>query len=138
MVIYKITNIENNKSYIGFDSHAEHLSHRWESHKRDCTLCDTKFYTALRDNIEKFTYEIIDRENSILDLALKEIYWIDFYDSYKNGYNSTRGGDGLNQDLSQLTEDEINQLRRVYSLTMTDYNNNNKWKDKTADEKQET
>ncbi len=137
MFIYKITNTENNKSYIGFDSHAEHLSHRWNEHVRDCTKIDTKFYMALRQDIGMFDYEIIDRAERILDLALKEIYWIDFYDSYRNGYNSTKGGDGMNYDLSQYTEEEIQQLKRVYSLAMADYNNNRKWKDKTEEERKE-
>lgn len=137
MFIYKITNTKNNKSYIGFDSHPEHLSHRWNIHKKECNNTHTKFYVALRNNISLFNYEIIDKADRILDLALKEIYWIDFYDSYKNGYNSTRGGDGLNYDLTQFTEEEIGQLKRVYSLTMSDYNNNTKWKDKTVEERKE-
>ena len=137
MFIYKITNTENNKSYIGFDSHAEHLSHRWNEHIRDCTKIDTKFYIAFRQGMDMFEYTIIDRAERILDLALKEIYWIDFYDSYKNGYNSTKGGDGMNYDLSQYTEEEIQQLKRVYSLAMTEYNNNEKWKDTTVDDRKD-
>jgi hypothetical protein len=135
--IYKITNTENNLCYIGFDTHLEHLQHRWKTHQKDCVISNTKFYKALNNNIEKFHYEIIDRAETILDLALREIYWIDNFDSYRNGYNSTRGGDGLNQDLSKFTEGEIASLKNFYSLWMTEYNYNVKWKDKSAEEKQE-
>jgi len=137
MFIYKITNVENNLCYIGFDTHLEHLEHRWKTHKRDCLTKDTKFYMALRKGPDKFRYEIIDHSDRIIDLAFKEIYWIDEYNSYKKGYNSTRGGDGIGQDLSQFTEDEINQLKQLYSFTMTDYNYNIKWKNKTNDERRE-
>lgn len=137
MFIYKITNAENNLCYIGFDTHAEYLQHRWSAHRRNCALKDTKFYTALRKDIGKFSYEVIDRAEKIVDLVFKEIYWIDYYNSYKNGYNSTRGGDGLNQDLSQFSEIEIQQLKQLYSMTMTNYNHNIKWKDRTTEERKE-
>lgn len=134
--VYKIKNIENNLCYIGFDAHAEHLQHRWKIHQRDCVSEKTKFYRSLNKNIDKFRYEIIDRANTILDLALKEIYWIDYFDSYKNGYNSTRGGDGLNQDLSQFPEDQIQKLKELYSFWMTEYNHEVKWKNKSLEERQ--
>ena len=137
MFIYKITNIENNLCYIGLDTYPEYKQKRWKDHQRNCLTSDTKFYIALKDNVDKFTFEIIDRADNIVDLAFKEIYWIDYYNSFKKGYNSTRGGDGLNQDLSQFTEEEIFQLKQLYSFTMTEYNYNVKWKDKTADERKE-
>jgi len=41
--------------------------------------------------IENFTFEEIEQvDNSILDE--REKYWIEYYDSYFNGYNSTLGG----------------------------------------------
>lgn len=137
MFIYKITNIENNLCYIGFDTHPDYLQHRWRAHQRDCEKANTKFYKALREDFSKFYYEIIDRADTILDLALKEIYWIDYYNSYKNGYNSTRGGDGLNQDLSKFSENEIKDLKKFYSFWMTEYNNDVKWKNKSSKEKKD-
>jgi hypothetical protein len=137
MFIYKITNIENNQCYIGFDSRAPHLEHRWKVHQKMCNSKSTKFYAALCGNIDKFSYEIIDYADTILDLALKEIYWIDHYKSYTEGYNSTRGGDGLNQDLTQFTNEEIIKLKEQYKFLMTEYNTNVKWKNKSAEERKE-
>jgi hypothetical protein len=137
MFIYKITNLENNLCYIGFDTHTEYRQARWKAHQKNCLIQDTKFYIALRENREKFNYEIIDHADKIIDLAFKEIYWIDHYNSYKKGYNSTRGGDGLNQDLSQFAEEEIFQLKQLYSFTMAEYNHNIKWKDKTPNERKD-
>ena len=137
MFIYKITNIENNLCYIGFDTHPEYKQVRWKTHQKNYLLIDTKFYIALRENIAKFRYEVIDYADKIIDLAFKEIYWIDYYNSYKNGYNSTRGGDGLNQDLTKFTEDEILQLKLLFSISMSNYNNDIKWKDTTENERKE-
>ena len=41
--------------------------------------------------IENFTVELIEET---LFPEEREKYWIEFYGSFKNGYNATRGGDG--------------------------------------------
>jgi len=45
--------------------------------------------------IEKFSVETIE-ECGVDNASERERYWIEFYGSYKNGYNATRGGDGRN------------------------------------------
>ena len=59
----------------------------------------THFYAALNKyGIEHFWVELVENcEESQLDE--KEIYWIDCYDSFYDGYNSTLGGQGK---LSQI------------------------------------
>lgn len=54
----------------------------------------TKFYNALRKyGYKNFTFEVIEEcSNDPAILDERERYWIEFYDSYKNGYNSTLGG----------------------------------------------
>lgn len=42
--------------------------------------------------VENFEVEIIDNAKNIEELNQKEIYWIEFYDSYNNGYNKCFGG----------------------------------------------
>lgn len=42
---------------------------------------------------DNFHIELVE-ECPIESLSEREIYWIDFYNSYKNGYNATLGGDG--------------------------------------------
>lgn len=97
--IYKITNKINGKVYIG--QTIRNISYRWEEHlrcsnnsKRD--KCEYPLYRAIRkygkenfiiDKIETCDIKILDE---------REIFWIDFYNSYdKNyGYNQTRGGRG--------------------------------------------
>ena len=98
-IIYKYTNVINGKSYIGqttdpIQRHNEHLI--------DAKKGKTHFHKALsKYGIENFEYTIIDTVNAdnIFDLKKelneKEIYYIEYYDTYKSGYNSTKGGDGV-------------------------------------------
>ena len=54
------------------------------------------FYNALRKHgRENFSWKIIKELESKEELILAERYYIKEYDSYKNGYNQTEGGDGL-------------------------------------------
>lgn len=53
---------------------------------------------------------------------LREIYWIEFYDSYNNGYNSTKGGDvgnggmlGEENPRAVLNNKEVLQIRLLKS-----------------------
>lgn len=68
-----------------------------------------KIYNAINKyGKENFYYEILEQnidEDLIDDL---EIYYIELYNSYENGYNSTRGGDSKSiskiQDVEKLKE----------------------------------
>ena len=56
----------------------------------------SKFYNAVRKyGWENFVYGIVGEFDYLL-LNEKEIYYIDFYNTYHNGYNMTFGGDGNN------------------------------------------
>ena len=56
---------------------------------------DTKFYRAIRKYGEENFYIELLETVPIQDLNEREKYWINYYDSYNNGYNSTLGGDGI-------------------------------------------
>ena len=93
-VIYKWTNTLNNKSYIG---QTVRPKKRYERHLYDAFVekFDNHFYRALRKyGADVFTYEILEVV-PVEDLNKREIYWIDHFDSYKNGYNETTGGKGM-------------------------------------------
>lgn len=140
MFIYKIT--VDNKVYIGFDSKDKSINHRWNIHKRvaeiGCTK--TKLYRAMKQHcIENCKYEIIDEDfSSIAELAAAEIEYIAQYDSYRNGLNSTPGGDGLGtHNLYMLSDEEILAVKESLSQSMRDYNNNIKWANTTKDQRRE-
>lgn len=89
-IIYKITNTVNGHSYIGQTRCS--LQKRWNEHIRDSKRCDYKFHRAIRKYGENaFHAEVIE---TVPDDQLneREVYWVDYYDTYSNGYNSTLGG----------------------------------------------
>lgn len=92
--IYKITNLINQKSYIG-KTELIKPKQRWKEHQRDAkkeSRNHRALYMALNKyGVDNFSFEVIEETNIPEE---REIYWIDFYHTYHNGYNETLGGDG--------------------------------------------
>ena len=92
--IYKITNKINDKIYIGLSVDIED---RWYEHRRDLNAQKHKNRHLQRAwnkyGEDNFIFEIII-ECSEEELRDKEKFYINYYDSYHNGYNMTLGGDG--------------------------------------------
>lgn len=93
--IYKISNDINEHVYIGQtvlpieDRFREHVK---ESQKYRAT--NRPLYSAMKKyGIEHFYINLIE-ECDYSILSEREQYWIDCYNSYNDGYNATRGGDG--------------------------------------------
>lgn len=90
--IYKVTNINNQKIYIG---RTTRLIDRWRTHsKRGCNIdrIAGQLYDAMfEEGLENFTFEIVEI-CSKEEQPQKEKYWIKFYKSDEYGYNSNRGG----------------------------------------------
>ena len=113
MFIYKITNIVNNKVYIG--QSIRPIEQRFKRHIADAinNVIDTHFARAIRKyGKDNFIIEQIDTADTQLDLNLKEQYYIRKYDSIKNGYNETDAvyKCGGNTYLSK-TENELNEIK---------------------------
>lgn len=71
-----------------------------------------KLYNAMNKyGVDKFYYEILEEGIPIDELDSKEIRYIELYNSYKNGYNSTPGGDG--RVINKIKDEE-----RVLKLAM--------------------
>ena len=137
MFIYKIT--ANDKVYIGFDTHEEHKMVRFRAHTEN-PAGDTKLSRTIQAvGAQNLHYEVIERGfTSIVKLALAEIRWIEHYDSYWNGLNSTPGGDGIGRyDLYTMTDPDVAELLQKLSESLTNYNNEVKWADKTEEERKE-
>ena len=99
--IYKITNDINDKVYIGKTEF--NIEKRFQEHCRDALKDRNEkrpLYNAMNKyGIEHFKIEEIEQCN---DIENREKYWIEYYDSYNNGYNATLGGDEktlINYDL---------------------------------------
>lgn len=94
-IIYKISNDQTPKIYIGQTICS--LQHRWSEHKTAVTdlTCTDKLHTAMRKiGIEHFQIDLIEELINVTQKELdnREQYWINYYNSFENGYNSTKGG----------------------------------------------
>jgi len=91
--IYKIQNKINNKIYVGKTTSS--LRQRFLEHVRKSKVeVERPLYRAFNKyGIENFNITLIE-ECSIKNLTDKEIFWIDYFNSYSNGYNATLGGEG--------------------------------------------
>jgi group I intron endonuclease len=105
-VIYCYHCIPTGKKYIGQTINEKY---RKQSHiSKANTDCDFLFYRAVRKyGWENFIYGIIDSfEESLLNE--KEIYFIEEYDTFNNGYNTTVGGGGCRGRIR--TEEELKKF----------------------------
>ena len=119
MWIYKITNIQNNKVYIG--QSIRPVEQRFRRHINDAlsNILNTHFARAIRKYGEiSFQIEIIDSAHNQDELNQKEQYWIRYYNSVENGYNETDAiyKCGGNTYLSK-TEEEMSQIKEKIRQT---------------------
>lgn len=109
--IYKIENKVNGKVYIG---QSIDIEKRWKCHTSylNSGIHHNKHLQSAWDKYgeENFEFKLVE-ECDAENLNQKEIYWIDYYDSYinKNGYNLTFGGDG-GRTIDQET------IQKIYDL----------------------
>lgn len=91
--IYKITNTENGKIYIGQTTKT--IEKRFRQHQNNSNksyFSQIVLYKAFNKyGFDKFKCEQIE-EISNDKLDEREKYWIKYYNSYYDGYNSTLGG----------------------------------------------
>ena len=90
MYIYKISNIVNDKVYIG--QSIRPIEERFQRHINDAmnNRLDTHFARAIRlYGPDKFYIEQIDTASSQEELTQKEHDWIVYYNSVEDGYNET-------------------------------------------------
>lgn len=125
MFIYKATSATTNKVYIGQSSQTlqerinQHNSHAY-GHQYNY-----HFHNAIRKyGAEDFSYEIIEDEiKTIEELNDRERYWIKYYDSYNNGYNSTLGGEGRHTRDDELIKKLFEEGKTTEEICeITNYN----------------
>ncbi len=119
MWIYKITNIQNNKVYIG--QTIRPIEQRFHRHLSDAlnNILDTHFARAIRKyGKDNFIIEKIDEAKTQEELNKKEQYWIKYYNSVKEGYNETDAISKCGGNTYQSkTEEEMETIKEKIRQT---------------------
>ena len=120
--IYCITNDINNKQYIG-KTYYNTIEQRWKEHLQDYKRREYEkrpLYDAMNKyGPEHFHIKEIEYISPEINLEEREIYWIAQYDTYKNGYNATLGGDGkryLDYNLIIKTYQQIQNITQTAQI----------------------
>ena len=119
--IYKITNQINQKSYIG---KSKNIEERWKQHLRPSSWQNEPnkpLYRAFKKyGIDNFTFSVIEIIDDYNKSDQQEQFWIKKFNTYQNGYNATKGGDGgitvpdPRKKYGKLTTNEVIYLRKRY------------------------
>lgn len=124
--IYKITNLLNKKSYIGKSNNIER---RFKDHIRLAFTENHKeynksLYQAFRKyGIQNFSFNVIEELKDYNLASQREKYWINYYQTFTNGYNESLGGDGgsskghcqgKNNGRAKLTQQDVIFIRTKY------------------------
>ena len=115
--IYIIRNSINNKVYIG--QTVQSIKDRFNQHTKPSILKmkgSYKIYNAMNKyGYGVFYVECLANEINPNDLDNKEIEYIEYYNSYEEGYNSTRGGDS--KTIAKVQD--VIKLKRLFNKGMT-------------------
>lgn len=111
--IYKITNKNNGKIYIG---QSDNVERRISEHKKYRIPTIDDYINVL--GVENFNFEILE-ECSKEDLDQKEQDYIEKYNSKENGYNIQLGGfnnsQGEGNGRAAVTEEDVIYIRKSYA-----------------------
>ena len=119
MIVYLAKNVVNNKCYVGITIRS--LTYRRNIHKQTWKLNrspNSKLYKAFtKYGFDSFDWTVIDTAETKEELNAKEKYWILFFNTKRDGYNSTDGGD-FNPNLDRVGKD--NPKSKKYLVTHPD------------------
>lgn len=97
MDIYIITNKVNGKMYVG--KTVDFTQRKWQHfHREECPALKNAFAKYGTDNFDMepiLVFTAVNREVCNSVLIQLEKYYIEKYGTYGNGYNITKGGEGL-------------------------------------------
>ena len=95
-IIYKLTNKVNGKSYIG--KTIEDLKTRLRKHKYWAKKLNSKINVAIRKyGMDNFEVEVLE-QYIIGENRRTEEYYIELFNTWHNGYNSSKDGEGIHKN----------------------------------------
>lgn len=132
-IIYKIENTITHCVYIGQTTHPKGFNGRYYykgkgiervyNYLKCKKECGERYNKHLLHSIEKcglkafIVDEVYDTADTMQELNDKEIYYIDKFDSFHNGYNMSFGGDSIS-GISRPKGKDCPNSKRVYQLDL--------------------
>lgn len=121
-IVYKVTNLINNKIYIG---QSVYNNSKYYGSGKYLKFAIKKY------GKENFIKEVVEECDSS-NLNEREKYWINYYDSIKNGYNISKGGQkgwmvGLkhsDESKKQMSYNHIKEKNHMYGKHHTEETKN--------------
>ncbi len=121
--IYKVINKVNGKVYVGFDSNwpSRQITHYYKSSSDKST--HFHFHHAIRKyGWDSFEWEVIyQSKDKTHTLKVMEPFFIEQYDSFNNGYNKTKGGEGT------FGKKQSDKNKKMLSKKVSERNKQNRW-----------
>lgn len=120
-LIYAITNLINNKKYVG--QTRKEINKRWSQHLSDRRYTpDRPLYKEMNEyGVDNFKIRILE-ECDVDKLNEREVWWIESLDSCNNGYNRTIGG-SRQSECTEETKNKISEALKDLPRNPT-WNNN--------------
>lgn len=112
--LYKITNILNDKVYIG---QSNNYRRRWNAHRayaKNPKITNQYIHRAIaKHEICNFIFEVIAMSKTIKDANYSEKILIIQYDSIKCGYNIDPGGNSINHSIGTIEKIRLAFIKRI-------------------------
>jgi group I intron endonuclease len=102
--IYLITNLVNGKQYVG---QTINLEERESSHRRANGGCPAIHNAIRKYGWDNFSFDVVfEHDDERFAIEVMEPLFIEWFDTFENGYNLTLGGDGgRGSERAPITED---------------------------------
>jgi len=123
--IYLIENTVNHKLYVGLTENS--VQKRWQRHRSNAARPDLAHFHLYRAmtkyGLDAFDFMELTWASTREEANRLEMEWIERFDSFDNGYNLTRGGDGVagvageTHAMAKETDEEAIQLMREWHLS---------------------
>lgn len=112
--IYLIENKVNGNKYVG--QTVMPLNKRWLGHIQESkTYSERPLYRAMNKyGLDNFNIKVLE-ETTEDKLSEREIYWIEYFNSYNRGYNATTGGERSNtirDDVKERISQSMSNISR--------------------------
>lgn len=108
--IYKITS-PSGKVYIG---QSKNIYKRWKAYYGLNCVQQPKIYNSLmKYGVDRHKFEVLERCKQE-ELLMREYFYIQQYDSFKNGLNACPGFDIANYASGKIEEDKVGLLGYVF------------------------